>query len=251
MPTIERLRCKECNHENEPERVYCHNCGAKLDRTLVIKQQREQEAQRVKEQKKKPRSRLAADTPIFKPLMFSVLAAFIVGCLIQMARVPDGIPEMPADRIDYPPVGMNLADRVISGKAHVARYSEDEVNAYLAGSIKSKSTGVMKDYVKFSRALAFFEEDFCTIGFEQLAFDYPLYVLGSYEVEAKDGELVAKSLGGRIGRLPIPAFLMQHLDQFLFKQLVEALERDITTVSKASGVKFSEDLVEFQIPEAP
>ena len=29
------LVCKQCNFENEPERVYCHNCGAKLDRSLL------------------------------------------------------------------------------------------------------------------------------------------------------------------------------------------------------------------------
>ena len=31
------LTCKQCNYDNEPERVYCHNCGAKLDRTVLPK----------------------------------------------------------------------------------------------------------------------------------------------------------------------------------------------------------------------
>jgi uncharacterized membrane protein YvbJ len=29
--------CTECRHENESERVYCHGCGARLDRTAVKK----------------------------------------------------------------------------------------------------------------------------------------------------------------------------------------------------------------------
>src|SRR5438552_884776 len=29
---MNKLVCPECQHENEPERVYCHNCGARLDR---------------------------------------------------------------------------------------------------------------------------------------------------------------------------------------------------------------------------
>lgn len=248
MPTIDRLRCKECNHENEPERVYCHNCGAKLDRTLVIKQQREQEAQREKELKKMPKSRLAPGKPVVKPFVLTLLFAFIVGCLIQMARVPEGIPDRPEDLLDYPPVGMDLADRTISGQANIARYSEDEVNAYLAGSVKSKSDGVMADYVKFGRPLALFDDGHCTVGFEQLVLDYPLYVMGSYEVEMVGGELVATSIGGKIGRLPIPAIIMKYADQLLFKHLKEALKRDVTTLSRVSGVKFTEDLVELQIP---
>ncbi len=248
MPTVDRLKCKECNHENEPERVYCHNCGAKLDRTLVIKQQREQEAQREKDQKKKPKSKLAPDKPILKPIVWSLLLAFIFGCLIQMLRVPDDVPERPESSLDYPPVGMDLADRTIAGRANVARYSEAEVNAYLAGSIRSKSDGPLKDYVKFGRALAFFEDGYCSVGFEQLFFERPIYVMGSYEVEVVEGALAAKSIGGQIGRLPIPALIMQYADKLLFKQLQEALKRDITTLSRVGGITFTEEIVEIEIP---
>ena len=33
--SMTKLVCPECRHENEPERVYCHSCGAKLDRSAV------------------------------------------------------------------------------------------------------------------------------------------------------------------------------------------------------------------------
>ena len=29
-----KLTCGQCGYENEPERVYCHNCGTKLDRSV-------------------------------------------------------------------------------------------------------------------------------------------------------------------------------------------------------------------------
>src|ERR1700757_2562322 len=31
------LPCEQCGYVNEPERVYCHNCGSKLDRSLLPK----------------------------------------------------------------------------------------------------------------------------------------------------------------------------------------------------------------------
>src|SRR5207244_11163987 len=29
------LTCPECRHENEIERIYCHSCGARLDRSAL------------------------------------------------------------------------------------------------------------------------------------------------------------------------------------------------------------------------
>ena len=29
------LVCPDCQHENEPQRIYCHSCGARLDRSKL------------------------------------------------------------------------------------------------------------------------------------------------------------------------------------------------------------------------
>ena len=36
-PSGPTLTCSQCGFANETERVYCHNCGAKLDRSLLPK----------------------------------------------------------------------------------------------------------------------------------------------------------------------------------------------------------------------
>ena len=38
------LTCKQCNYENEAERIYCHNCGAKLDRSVVPQEKKMEES---------------------------------------------------------------------------------------------------------------------------------------------------------------------------------------------------------------
>src|SRR2546423_2302812 len=30
-----QLACPECRRDNEPERIYCHDCGARLDRSAL------------------------------------------------------------------------------------------------------------------------------------------------------------------------------------------------------------------------
>src|SRR5438046_10432081 len=33
--TTIQLTCPECRGDNEPERIYCHDCGARLDRSAL------------------------------------------------------------------------------------------------------------------------------------------------------------------------------------------------------------------------
>src|SRR5476651_1657001 len=98
MATAFTIVCKQCNHANEPERVYCHNCGAKLDRTLLPK-----EPQVPKESAEKARRRVKKMTSpargfflhwqklLVETIMFAITAA----ALIQAARPPAGIPAKP------------------------------------------------------------------------------------------------------------------------------------------------------------
>ena len=46
-----KLVCTDCQHENELERIYCHNCGARLDRTKIIKEKVEQASTPTQEHK--------------------------------------------------------------------------------------------------------------------------------------------------------------------------------------------------------
>ena len=39
-----KLLCPECRRENEPERIYCHDCGARLDRSSLAKEKSTEEA---------------------------------------------------------------------------------------------------------------------------------------------------------------------------------------------------------------
>ena len=38
MTTTATIICPDCRNENEFERIYCHDCGAKLDRSRVKKE---------------------------------------------------------------------------------------------------------------------------------------------------------------------------------------------------------------------
>src|SRR5258706_7953722 len=106
---LSTLTCKECGYANEPERVYCHNCGAKLDRSVLPK-----EDQLRRESPEKARRRIMRMTnpgagpvkqtlaALAKTLLYAILAAGLVLAL----RAPP----------DVPPAKGPLSTRMVSSE---------------------------------------------------------------------------------------------------------------------------------------
>lgn len=222
-----KLRCQECAYENEAERIYCHNCGTKLDRTQLPEDKKGAETQ--KEVMKRVRKVVEPDRGFFtnwKKSLFNALlwAVFIAGC-IQIARPPDNIPTpIPAEKMgEY----TNLMDVLLTmrqaNQASPVSMKEPDVNRYLQNVIKQKKTGVIDEEVKFHRAFVHFREGVAEIWTETSFFDYPLYAAGSYQLAVKEGKITATCVGGQLGRLPVHPLLMDQLD-IIFDSLWKALK---------------------------
>src|SRR5829696_9034207 len=86
-----KLICQECRRENEPERIYCHDCGARLDRSGLAKEKSKQEDP--KETQRRLRSMLDPQRARLRRRFFQgsklILGALAVGAIVQMLRSPD------------------------------------------------------------------------------------------------------------------------------------------------------------------
>src|SRR3954454_16128483 len=91
-----KLICPECRRENEPERIYCHDCGARLDRTALAKAAPKGED--VKETQKRLRTMLDPRRAKMRLLFFQtskmILGALATAAIIQMILPPD-VPARP------------------------------------------------------------------------------------------------------------------------------------------------------------
>src|SRR3954470_20899329 len=94
------LQCKECEYQNEPERVYCHNCGAKLDRSVLPKEEQirrespDKARKRIMKMTNPGASRVRRELgALVKTLIFAALVA----CLVQALRAPDHLPPAKSD----------------------------------------------------------------------------------------------------------------------------------------------------------
>jgi hypothetical protein len=242
--TMTKLVCAECRHENEAERIYCHNCGERLDRSVVAAQQKAQDPQEALRHLQKmlgPPNRARQN---FFAASKLALAAAVVAALVEIALPP----ELPAPTKALPPqVDLDLENAVSYHKPGPLEYTQDQINAYLAYRLISKKAALNKPLLTFVRATASFREGACMIGMERSLFGYSIFSRSSYRVDAGAGKIAATNNGGWIGRLPVHPAIMQFGD-IIFADLWSALERERKLLGKMGAVNFHEGSVTITTP---
>jgi len=242
-----KLVCPECQRENEPERIFCHGCGARLDRSGLARQEAapeeaEQIRQRVQRLFDPRRGRFRQTFFSFGKLL---LGAFVTAALVQIA-LPLELPS-PSQQLELPPqINFELENALLYHRQ--LRYSQEQVNAYLAYSLKSKQHSLDKPLLIFKRALVSFGDGTCTITVERSLFGYSIYQRAIYKVNLVDGKIVASSPGGSIGRLPVHPAIMRY-GQIIFDDAWSALTRERKLVAQLGTIEFQEGNVVLTAPQ--
>ena len=231
------LICPECRRENEPERIYCHDCGARLDRTALAKSAPKGED--VKDTQRRLRTMLDPQRAKMRHLFFKtskvILGAFALAAIIQMILPPD-VPPRPKSGEFPPQINLDLENAALNHSTAPLQYTEAQVNAYLGSALKNKQAALSK-LLGFERAIVKFDETVCSVTAERSLFGFSIFTTTSSKVTLQNGTLNAANNGGRIGRLPIHPLLMKYADP-LFADLWAALDRERKTVAKMSAIEF-------------
>ena len=243
--TMTKLVCAECRHENEAERIYCHNCGERLDRSVVAAQKNAQDPQ---EEARRRLQKMLGPPNRARQNFFAVsklaLAAAVVAALVQIALPP----ELPAPtKIVSPQIDLDLENAASYQKPGPLEYSQDQINAYLAYRLTSKKKALNKPLLDFVRATASFREGACTIGMERSLYGYSLFSRTSYRIETGAGKIGATNVGGWIGRMPVHPAIMRFGD-IIFADLWSALDREHKLLGKMSAVNFHDGSVSITTP---
>jgi hypothetical protein len=242
--TMTKLVCAECRHENEAERIYCHNCGERLDRSPVAAQKKKQDPQEAHRRLQKMLGPPNMARRNFFTVSKLALAAAVVAALVEIATPP----ELPAPSKTFPSqIDLDLENAASYQKTGPLEYSQDQINAYLAYRLTSKKTALNKPLLTFVRATASFREGACTIAMERSLFGYSIYSRTSHRVDTGAGKIVATNVGGWIGRLPIHPAIMQFGD-IIFADLWSALERERKLLGKMGAVSFHDGGVTITAP---
>ena len=235
--TPANLPCGQCGYENEIERVYCHNCGGKLDRSLLPK---EDEAGGTAETPEQARKRIGkmtnpksgGATREIKTAVNVLIYSAILAALFLITQKPDGVPEQGKEMLQRM-VSTDLMDAIDSPQPKRVDLTEAEVNGYLQQQLKSKDGGVAG--LEFKRAYVNLHTGVIHIGAEESLFGLSIYSGVLYRLEVKDGKFTATMLGGNFGRLAVHPVAMQYLD-FFFQKIWGLLQRDRKNMDKMQAV---------------
>jgi hypothetical protein len=232
-----KLICPECRRENEAERIYCHDCGARLDRTALAKIA--PKGENAKETQRRLRTMLDPQRAKMRHLFFKtskvILGALVLAAIVQMVLPPD-VPAR-AKAGDFPPqINLDLENAVLNHQTAPMQYTEAQTNAYLGSALKSKQAALSK-VLNFERAIVKFDENICSVTAERSLFGFSLFTTTSSKVALQNGTLTATNIGGRIGRLPVHPLLMKYADP-LFADVWAALDRERKAVTKMGAIEF-------------
>ncbi len=233
------LKCGACGHENEPERVYCHNCGQKLDRTVLptLEPKKEQEEhekahKHVEKMMSPVRGSFLRD---LKTGVSVLIFAAAVAAMFLFWQTPEGVPPEKSDAIPDRDVG-ELWQRMMSAPNAVSvTFTEDELNHYLKRSIKAVESAVPG--VKFKRTFVKLEPGLLTLTVEREMWGFGMFSSMSYSYRATaDNELAVEVVGVRFGKLGLhPA--LKFAGEFSIGSVFKAFEKEKSNLSRLADVK--------------
>jgi hypothetical protein len=245
MTTTTKLVCTDCNHENEEERIYCHQCGARLDRSALIPRKSDREKAAAEAQKhlqkmfdpKRGRTKRAV----------SKLSRFVLGSVCCAALVlmflPAEMPKPPSSDSFAPMINMDLVSATSTPQAAPLVYTQEQVNTYISSRLRRKDTAASSHFFSIHRVAVQFGEDRCTIKVERDLFGgFSLYGGSTYQVRIQNGKITAEPTSGFIGQMPIHPALLKRGNPLLLAAW-SALARERTSVAKLGGIEFHPESV--------
>jgi hypothetical protein len=235
------LVCPECRRENEFERIYCHDCGARLDRKVVEKAiPKEDTHNRVKRLFDPQRAKMRA---LFFKISKVLLGACGAATVTVMALPPDLPSVTKTPMVQAPTVSFDLERLMTRHEPTQIKYTEEQVNLFLAYNLKSKSKVLDKPLLEFKRALAVFHEGCASVSMERAVFGYSLFTTIDLAPSSAGGKASVKAVGARIGRMPIHPVVAKYAN-YLFMDLWGVLEREKKMASRVTSVEFHDKTVQ-------
>lgn len=232
------IPCAACGHENEPERVYCHNCGQKLDRSLLPQAAavtNESDASRRRRVQKMMRVKRGPAGGVVKTLISVLLFAALVAAAYLHFQEPDFVPPKRAEVIPDRNAGDLWQALIANKQALTVDLTEEEVNYFLSNSLKPADSSVPG--VKFERAFVKFGPGTITVTVERSAWGgLPMFASTTYFARNTAEGVKFDPIGVYFGRLGVDPRIPQAAGLGL-GGVQKALEKELANLGRLAHVE--------------
>lgn len=243
-----KLVCTACKHENEIERVYCHNCGEKLDRSLLPQLDESQSAEAMAKTGRKVKqmmnpNRFAWVRSIKTFLLIEIFASVVAAGFLAV-QPPENVPPMKTDRLPDLEVSDVWTGMMNTRPAVSVTFKEFDINYYLRKQVKG-AEGPLG--IKFDRAFALLEPGLVTLVTQRNAWGLPLYSSAAFKPALAGGKWSADMQRIALGRLTIPAGIAKlvKLDGATLGALTKVFEKEIKQLERIEKIEPGENVILF------
>src|SRR5205085_8688505 len=135
------LTCPECRRDNEAERIYCHECGARLDRSALAGRNAGK-VETTEELHKRMRgmfSQRRVKVQLFLSRTIKLILIALAAAALFVIFIPPEVPPAVKSDVLPPQINLSLETLTESRQPRSVQFSEENVNAYLANNLKQKS----------------------------------------------------------------------------------------------------------------
>jgi hypothetical protein len=232
----QKLVCAQCGYENEPERVYCHNCGTKLDRSVLPRDtQTQQETLAETRRRIRKMTRPGTFGPTAKTFFKTIFWAAILAAILLLIRKPSNL--LTREQEALANIVSGQIDAAIDAPQSVAvQATGADISQHVRTRVKSVNA---IPFAKFKRAFATLEDKKIIFGVEQDLFGYPMFTTMEYEPMVVDGQFVPNKTALYIGRLGVPPQITA-LDG-IFNKFWAGLKREQKLIEKAKSITITKD----------
>jgi hypothetical protein len=227
--SVQKLTCKACGYSNEIERVYCHNCGAKLDRAALPKADPKHDLREAQRVRKIVKPKDPVIRRFIRGFVESVIMAALTAFVVLAFCPPPKLPAIPTDeeRLTAPQLNLVLERSSQTTTPQSIVLNEPVVNAYIASRVRSKPTELFAGLTATNESvLVAFKDKLVNITVSNKISVVTLHFTTRYDLALKDGKLIASLKGGSIGRAPLHPLLMNSFEQLVFPSVWKALESE-------------------------
>jgi len=241
---VKNIKCGQCGHENDLTRVFCQNCGVRLERPPgddpTISGPTKVPTERHFRGRAATAGFAVAVFGFIRKIVSTAILAALLAVVIQMARQPDGIPPaQPANEVQAGQLLQALQTFSGSTYARTMDVSQAQANNYLASSIVPDTATNGKLFrADFSRAFVVIKSGELEFFVEQRFYGWPIYMCLTTAPATSGGKLSLRVTGGGVGRMPLNTRLIPLLEGIM-RPVVSSTSEAATVLETADEVVFT------------
>ncbi len=221
------LNCESCGEINRPGAIYCRGCGGRLINPELIKKE---EQKRLKATRNKLGNRHRKQQRTIKIVIVLAIFAFFVYLILQPVKPPHKLTVTQRYTDKFETKLLRLKESYNNKTKYRIAVTEDELNSYLKSNLPPNKT----------ESLEIFLDDGLFILLKNKLWNKEITLKIYSGLQIENNKYKADILQVRLGRLPIPSFVVGFI---INKFLLQRCGEDFSPPPFITNFEFVENLM--------